>query len=103
MCHYRLGHFELVENMISSIRQSFNTNELNNKVIELILVFLRKGARAMNFGINEVYSEAIQKLIKLEKDQFEKVAFIYYNYTDWFESLLQNTSMEKSINNRTKN
>lgn len=102
ICHFRLGNFEFVDNMLMSIRQSFNNNLLLNKPVDILLSFFRKGCKAMNFGLNDDYIEILEKLKKHRNQQFEKVAFLYYNFIWLFESFIENDSIEKIRNNKKK-
>ncbi len=97
MCHFRLNNFQLVENMIESIRSEFTIQKQSNTAVELILNFLKKASRAMNFGLDDDISKLRNRLSTLRGQQYEKLAFIYYDYENWCQSLLYNTSVEKLI------
>ena len=82
---------------MQNVRQSFYTHQISNKTVELILTFRRRGCKAMNFGLNDDYENVLYTLKKHKNSQFEKVAFIYYNFIGLFESLADNDSIEKTI------
>jgi len=100
ICHFRQGHFQFVDNTLQNVRQTFNSNQLTNKPVDIVLSFLRRGCRAMNFGIQDDYTDVISKLKKHENNHFEKVAFLYYNFIGLFESLSENDTIEKTLNKK---
>jgi len=95
LCHYKLNNFQLIINLLPSVKQSFESAKLLNPSAELMLSFLRRGSRAMNFGIGPYIQECIIKLKASEKDKLEKVAFLYFDFTSWLTSILNNTTMDK--------
>lgn len=95
MCHYRLGNFNLVLNLLNSVKTNFENNGLMNQVVETMLVFLRRGSRSMNFGINELLETSIKKLEHLQKDRFDRAAYMYYDFIGWVKSIRNNSSIEE--------
>jgi len=95
MCNFRMNNFLLVDNMIDSIRSEFYAQNQNNEAIDLILNFLKKASRAMNFGLDDDITKLHNRLTILNQQQYNKLAFIYYDYINWCLSLLHNTSVEK--------
>lgn len=86
-CHYRLNHFEFVDNNISTLRQYFVTHALNNRITELSLQFLKKGVRALNFGLRDELNALIRKLEEYRNQSYDGVAFYYFNFITWFDSI----------------
>ena len=95
LCHYKLNNFHLIINLLPSVKQSFESAKLYNPVVELMVNFLRRGSRAMNFGIGPYIQDTIHKLEGSEIDKLDKVAFLYFDFTSWVTSILNNTTMEK--------
>lgn len=102
LCHFRLNNFQLVDNLIDSIRSEFNSSGHANVVVDMILVFLRKACRAMNFGLDDDIIKLHIKLEAYKNDQYDKIAFIFYDYSSWCQSLLHNMSIEKAIKHLSK-
>ena len=98
LCHFKLNNFQYVENQIDSLRIEFNSKEQSNKVVELVLLFLRRSSKAMNFGIDDDIQKTYKKLEVLKKHRYQKVAYIYYDYLNWMKSVLHNTTIEKARN-----
>ena len=95
LCHYKLNNFHLIINLLPSVKQSFESAKLYNPVVELMVNFLRRGSRAMNFGIGPYIQDTIHKLEGSEMNKLDKVAFLYFDFTSWVTSILNNTTMEK--------
>ena len=97
ICHYSLNNFDLVDNLIYSVKSSFHSYGHINKTLELFFSFLRKGTRAMNFGLNQEIEELKSKLLKLTESRFELIPFQYFEFNLWLDSQIMNTSIEKAI------
>lgn len=97
ICHYSLNNFDLVENLIHSVKNSFHSYGHMNKTLEIFFSFLRKGTRAMNFGLNQEMEELKSRLLKLTESHFELIPFQYFEFNLWLDSQIMNTSIEKTI------
>lgn len=97
MCHFRLSHFEYVGNTITSVRNHFVQNGLLSKTSEATFVLLRKGVRAMNFGMKDVINEYIEKITPYSQTKYEKIPFLYFDFINWFESIKRDITVEKTI------
>ncbi len=95
LCHYKLNNFHLILNLLPNVKQSFESTRMVNQVVELMFNFLRRGSRAMNFGISQYIEDTVLKLKGCESGDLERVAFLYYDFTSWVESTLHGTPMEK--------
>lgn len=97
--HFHLGNYQLVENLIDSIRADFSlANELN-KVVDLVLSFLKRASKAIHFGMDDDTKKLKNKLVEYKQDEYEKIAFLYYNYISWCDCLLENQPITKVIKN----
>ncbi len=97
MCHFRLNNFQLVENIADSIKSEFQLYKQQNTATDLMLNFLKKASRAMNFGLDDDITKLHNRLVSLRAQQYEKLPFIYYDFINWCQSLLHNTTVEKHI------
>ncbi len=95
LCHYKLNNFHLILNLLPNVKLSFESARMVNPVVELMFSFLRRGSRAMNFGITPYIEDTLQKLKSNERGGLERIAFLYYDFTSWVESTLHGTTMEK--------
>ncbi|MBT8189898.1 MAG: hypothetical protein KJO29_05675 [Bacteroidia bacterium] len=97
LCHYSLNSFDLVENIIQSVKNAFHSYGHMNKTLELFFSFIRKGCRAMNFGLNQDMEELKSRLLKLTESRYELIPFQYFDFNLWLDSQIMNTSIEKTI------
>jgi len=95
MSHYRINNFNLVINLLPSVKATFESSNMMNPIVELMISFLRKGSKALNFGINDLIGSTLEKLETLKESPYAKVAFLYYDHISWVESIQRNLSIEK--------
>ena len=93
MCHYRLNNFQYVDNNLINLRKAFLNYDGLNKPVELSLQMLRKGVKAMNFGLKEEFELLGLKLSELRKDSYQASSFLLFNFTDWFAAIKWNKSI----------
>ncbi len=94
-CHYCMENYDLVGNLVSNVRSTFESAVCYNKVVEVMLQFLRIGGRAMNFGITELIDDTLRSLTDLKLSSFDRVAFLYFDHFRWVKSLGSDTTIEK--------
>ena len=95
LCHYRENNFELVDNILTSVRQGFINNKLNNKLTELIFLFTRKGVKALNFGLKDEINMNLDKLSNIQSsNSFDKLSFCYFDFSLWLKSIRDNCSIK---------
>ncbi len=97
ICHYELGNYDLLPYLLNSVHRFLDKmEELNKMQVETIRFF----KTISSLPINE-YTDAFQKfkliLTKLEKDPFEKRAFLYLDMSTWVESKLMKKSLKSVI------
>lgn len=95
MCHYRINNFNLVLNLLPSVKATFESNNRTNPVVDQMIGFLRKGSNALNFGIGDLIDGSKSKIESHKKERYSKVAFLYYDFTNWLESVRKAVSIEK--------
>lgn len=95
MCHYRINNFNLVLNLLPSVKATFESNNRTNPVVDQIIGFLRKGSNAINFGINELILSTTDKIRNYKDEPYSKVAFLYYDFINWMNSVNKAVSIEK--------
>ena len=94
--HYRSGNLTLVTNLLPSVKSNFERHELLTEGIEIMLGFLRKGCRAMNFGISELIDSTIQKLMVLYDSRYDKIIYLYFDHVLWLQSIKTNIAMKNT-------
>lgn len=96
LCHYRMNNFLFVENKLNTLRNYlYNTGTLNRKN-EWLISFLRKGVRALNFGLKDDINDLISKLNK-HKSHYEKYSWLYIDYISWLKSIRTDKTVLETI------
>lgn len=93
--HYRLNNFELVNNLLPGLRLAFKTSGHFNKSLNVVLTTLGKGVKALNFGLKDELSEAVDKLKVYSKTQYENIPFLYFDFINWFEAIKLDVSVSE--------
>ena len=95
MTHYRINNFNLILNLLPSVRGAFESNNRMNNVLEIMISFLRRGSKAVNFGINDLIDTSIDKLLVQKRSRFNKVSFLYFDFISWMLSVKSGLTVEK--------
>lgn len=98
ICHFELGNDYLVESNIRSTYRYFTKKGVLSKYQKLILNFLRNLFTGLSE--NELKNQFIslkKQMLSLEKNKFEKRAFMYFDIISWLESKIQNRSVQDVI------
>ena len=95
MTHYRINNFNLILNLLPSVRGAFESNNRMNNVLEIMISFLRRGSKAVNFGINDLIDTSIDKLLVQKQSRFNKVSFLYFDFISWMLSVKSGLTVEK--------
>ncbi len=103
ICYYELDDDDSVEYNIRSTYRFLSKRKSFVKYMQLIVAFL-KGIR-MDYSRNEVISRfrvLKKQMEELEKDKYEKRAFIYFDIISWLESkidgrMIQDVVKEKAL------
>jgi len=87
ICHYRLGHFQFVDQNIINLRNNMIATENLTRSSELLLSFIRKGVKAHNFGLKDDIRHTVSRLAKLKQSKYDLSAYLYFDYITWLESI----------------
>ena len=60
-----------------------------------MISFLRRGSKAVNFGINDLIDTSIDKLLVQKQSRFNKVSFLYFDFISWMLSVKSGLTVEK--------
>jgi hypothetical protein len=98
ICHYELGHTEVIDYYVRSTYRFLLKTKNLQMYQKYILNFLKK----LSLSISEIeilkrFERLRQQLLPLEKNPYEKRAFIYFDIISWLESKLQNRPVQDVI------
>jgi len=98
ICHYELGHTEVLEYFIRSTFRFLMKKGDVNQYQKYILAFLRK--LAAGFKEDDLipeFNRLLRKLRPLQEARYEKRAFIYFDIISWLESKIANRKVREVI------
>lgn len=105
ICHFELGHEEFLEYHIRSTYRFILKKGESFRFYRYILDFLR-GLSKEPIGKTELIKRFIQlkdKLVPLEKQNFEKRPFLYFDIISWLNSRIKSISVEEAVKRRLQN
>ena len=92
--HYELGHFDLLDHLVVSCYRFVLKRKDSFKTEREIISLLRKASAAIDKKERmEVFKLSLERLNELKEEQFEKPAFVYFDYTIWLRSKVEGKSM----------
>jgi tetratricopeptide (TPR) repeat protein len=97
IAHFDLGNEELVSYQIKSLYRFLSKLKELQKVQLEIIKFLRKTTTMQASKMNEEFILLKDRLIEVEREEFEKRPFLYLDIISWLESKIQNKSMKEII------
>ena len=83
--------------LVNSVNQYYKRLSETNKVQTRLLLFFKTLARKAPLEYAEMYKQLYNDLIILEKDLYEKRAFLYLDATSWVEAKIRNRSIAEII------
>lgn len=101
VAHYELKHFKLLDSMVVSVYRYLLGRKRLYKVEELLLKFFRQvqGVRNQNELI-ELFIQLKKELELLQRDDFERKAFKYFDFIAWLDSKIQNKGFAQTVKDR---
>lgn len=85
LCHYELGHYDLLDYLLSSIRRQFNQGADISEMSRHTLRFLRQLAQAPPAGHPQAFRRFHDGIQGLLKDKYERKALNYLDIPAWVE------------------
>jgi hypothetical protein len=92
--YYELGNRDQIDNQIKSTYRFLSKTKHLSEYHQLIILFLKN----LHYSKAELRNSFISlktNLLELEKDLFEKRAFIYFDIISWLESKIENKPVEE--------
>lgn len=97
IAHYELGNFELLEFLFKSVYRFMAKMENLGLVEEEIFRFLRRSFKLSPRQLKPEFQKLLDKLKKLERNQFETRAFVYLDIISWLESKISEVPVQEVI------
>lgn len=93
ICHYELGHYELLPYLADSTQRFLEKLEELNRAQRETLRFLRSIINKLPEEQTAAFAEYYQNLKTISSDPFEKRAFLYLDTLTWAESKVKGKSI----------
>lgn len=98
ICHYELGHRDLLEYHVRSTYRFLLKRESLQQYHKFILNFLKNvSPKLSQQEMNIEFEQLRQQLLPLETNPYEKRAFIYFDIISWLEGKIQHRSVQEVI------
>jgi hypothetical protein len=103
ICHFELGNSELLESSIRSAYRYFIKKGALSRYQKYILTFLRDlFVDYSDRNLKRKFLLLKGQLILLEKNIFERRAFMYLDIISWLESKIENRTIQEIIKEKAK-
>lgn len=98
VCHFELGNADLVESNIRSTYRYFLKKGLLTQYQTYILNFLKHlFTNSSERNLKNQFISLKNQMLILEKNKFEKRAFLYFDIISWLESKIENRTIQDII------
>ncbi len=97
ICHYELGHYNLLEYLVKSVYRFLKRMEDLNGVLREILRFLRRELYADDQRLMQAFRELKATLEALQQNPYERRSFIYLDIISWLESKIEHVPVEQVV------
>lgn len=97
ICHYELGHYNLLEYLVKSVYRFLKRMEDLNGVLREILRFLRRELYADDQRLLEAFRKLKTTLETLQQTPYERRSFLYLDIISWLESKIEHVPVEQVV------
>ncbi len=100
IAHFELGHYDLMEYLLSSTQRYLEKLSELNKVQKRTLKFFRQLLKHPHSKWSEIFVQFRDQLKILQEDPYEMRAFLYLDILTWAQSKVEKKSLAQVIRNR---
>ncbi len=101
LIHYELGNFDLIPHTIKSLTRYLGTRKRSFQFESYFIEFMKEAHKAANQADkNEALATFHEHILLLEKDQYEKAVFEYFDFAAWAASKLKQTEIATILQNK---
>lgn len=102
ICHFELGHYDLLTYLIKSVYRFLEKMKELNKVQLETLRFFSSIITLIDHEKKESYQQFYDQLQILEEDHYEKRAFVYFDILSWVKSKIKKKPFAEMVKKRAK-
>ena len=98
ICHYELGHRDLIDYHVRSTYRYLSKRETLQSFHRYILNFLKNvGPNLSQAEMKKEFKMLLKQLLPLESNPYEKRAFIYFDISSWLEGKIEGRPVQDVI------
>lgn len=97
IAHFELGNAQLVEYQIKSVYRFLLKMEDLHEVQKEIFRFLRRTPRMRASEMKQEFVSLKEKLVRIEREPYERRPFLYLDIISWLESKIENRSVQAVV------
>ncbi len=102
ICHYELGHFDLLGYLVKSTHRFLEKMEELNKVQTATLRFLNNMISLNEYERKEAYVQFKENLEIIAKDPYEKRGFVYFDVLSWVTGKIEKKPLAAIIKRKQR-
>ena len=103
MAHYDLENYDLMKYLIQRAESSFGKIKNRSKLQEESIKFFKKINRKGKSDHIDLFIEFSDELQLLQRDQYEKRAFLYLDIFSWVQSKVLRKTVSEVVKSQIKN
>jgi hypothetical protein len=104
ICHYELGHQDIIDYHVRSTYRYLAKRETLQQFHKYILSFLKHVEPNLTQDAMKLEFKALlEQLLPLESNPYEKRAFIYFDIISWLEGKIQGREVQEVIQEKARN
>ncbi|MGB3079645.1 MAG: hypothetical protein WBB31_11250, partial [Saprospiraceae bacterium] len=100
MAHFELGHYNLLEHLVSSVGRFFSKMRDLNEVQRTLFNFFRNNLDVKKQELNHNLQSLRKEIIRLEKNPFEGRTFHHLDIIAWIDSRIEGKTVGEMIRRR---
>ena len=98
MVHFELGNIDLLEYITNSTYRFLKKRKKLYKIETYFMQLLKKMMNtALEHELKEAYKEFLFNLSRIRNDEYERGAYVYFDFTSWAESKIENKSFREVL------
>jgi hypothetical protein len=103
ICHYELGHQDLIDYHVRSTYRYLSKRETLQRFHKLILSFLKHmGPNVSQVEMTNAFKTLLDQMVPLESNPYEKRAFIYFDIISWLEGKIDGRPVQEVIREKAR-
>lgn len=100
ICHYEIENFEILNYLINNASNFFKRKKGISDFLQYAINMFKELESSGPFDHKTIFKKYLPMFQKLDTDPYERRALVYINIIDWLESKINNTSLQKVVQDK---